>query len=124
MCCGLKQDHGYGPKEMEPFSIESVERDTPDIKFENAFASSEKCRSRYLRCSERCQPPKKCIDACQATFKKCFATGERIMKEGLRELKKLKYDSPEWRAAYTKGDVEIDRCLEENRNCPGKCANP
>jgi hypothetical protein len=108
-------------KEMEPFSIESVARDKPDIKFENAFASSEKCRSRYLRCSGKCQPPKRCIDACQATFRQCFAAGERIMKAGLRELKQLKYDSPEWKAAYAKGDAEMERCLEDNRNCQGKC---
>jgi hypothetical protein len=110
--------------EMTPYTYDSPDRDKPDIKFENAFEAGEKCRGRYLRCAGKCQPPKKCVDACQATFKRCFAIGERKMKEGLRELKTFKYDSPQWKTAYGKGDAEMARCLEDNRNCRGKCANP
>jgi hypothetical protein len=111
-------------KEMTPFRAESTEKARADIKFETAFEAGEKCRVRYNSCVDKCEPPRKCISACQVTYKKCFAVGESMVKEGIRELRKLKYDSPEWKVAYEKGDKEIERCLEDDRSCEGKCANP
>jgi hypothetical protein len=60
----------------------------------------------------------------QSKFAQCFAAGERLMREGLQEMTRLKYNSPEWQAANAKGDAETDKCLEENRACQAKCANP
>jgi hypothetical protein len=76
-------------KEVTAYSIETSEREKADIKFENAFQVGEKCWDRYYRCAANCRPPKRCIDACQSTFKQCFAAGERTMKVGLREMKKF-----------------------------------
>jgi hypothetical protein len=111
-------------KEMTPYRAESVEKARADIRFEAAFEAGEKCRGRYSRCVEKCQPPKGCIKACLSTFKKCFADGKRLVYQGLRDLRKLKYDSPEWKAAYAKGDSDIEHCLDEDRSCEAKCANP
>ena len=43
---------------------------------------------------------------------------------GLREMRRAKFGSPEWQAAYAKGDTQTDRCLQENRSCQAQCANP
>jgi hypothetical protein len=111
-------------KETLPYRIETPERRRADIKFESAFQTAEKCWDKYYRCAGNCRPPKTCTDACQSSFKLCFAAGERTMKEGLRAMKSLKFGSDEWKAAYGRGDMPADRCLEENRNCHMKCANP
>jgi hypothetical protein len=111
-------------KEADPYQVGTSERDRVDIKFESAFLAGEHCWDRYHRCTLGCAPPKRCVDACQSRFRQCFAASERRMKEGLREMKTLTFGSPEWKAVYGKGDKDADRCLEDNRNCQGKCANP
>jgi hypothetical protein len=111
-------------KEAEPYRIDSAAREKADIKFENAFQAAAKCWDRFYRCTGNCRPPKGCIEACQSIFKQCFAAGEQTAKDGLREMKNFKFASPEWKAAYAKGDKEIDHCLADNRDCQGKCAKP
>src|SRR5262249_22255597 len=110
-------------KETGPYKIGTPERERADIKFERAFQVRETCRSRYERCATKCLPAKACMDACHSTLHQCFAAGERKMQEGLREIKSLKFGSPKWQTAYTKGDRDIDQCLETNRNCEAKCIN-
>lgn len=110
-------------KETGPYKIGTRQREKADIKFENAFQVGQKCWDNFYRCTDRCQP-RRCIDACQATLMQCLRAGERLMREGLQEMKRLKYDSPEWQAANTKGDAEIDKCLNDDRSCQAKCANP
>jgi hypothetical protein len=110
-------------KETTPYNIGTRIRQKADIKFEGAFLAAEKCWDSYYRCTDRCVP-RHCIDACQATLTQCFAAGDRLAREGLQEMKRLKYNSPEWQAANTKGDAETDKCLEDNRSCQAKCANP
>src|SRR6516164_1487366 len=104
-------------KETTAYSVGTSGRERADIKFENAFLTAENCWDKYYLCAGKCRAPKRCVDACQSTFKQCFAAGERKMKEGLREMRKAKIDSPEWQAAYAKGDMETDRCLQDNRSC-------
>src|SRR5262249_61865575 len=99
-------------------------RERADVKFENAFQTAENCWDRYYVCAGKCRAPKKCTDACQSTFKRCFAAGEKTMREGLREMKHARFGSPEWQAAYAKGGTQTDQCVQENRNCQAKCANP
>jgi hypothetical protein len=111
-------------RETEPFKIGTTEREKADIKFENAFLAGEQCWDRYYRCAGNCRPAKGCIDACQSAFKQCFADGEKTMREGLREMKKFKFGSPDWKTAYAKGDKGTGRCLTDNLNCQGHCANP
>jgi len=111
-------------KQTTTYSIGSPEREKADVKFENAFVTAEKCWDKYYGCTGKCRPPKKCLAACQSTFKQCFAAGEQKMKEGLREMRKAKFGSPEWQTAYGKGDKETDHCLQDNRSCQAKCANP
>jgi hypothetical protein len=111
-------------KETTSYKIGTPQRQRADTKFENAFLAGEKCWDSYYRCAARCQPPRHCIDACQAKFAQCFAAGERLMRDGLQEMKGLKFNSPEWQAANAKGDAETDKCLEDNRSCQAKCANP
>jgi hypothetical protein len=111
-------------KETTAYSIGSPEREKADVKFESAFVTAENCWDKYHSCTGKCRPPKKCLDACQSTFKQCFAAGEQKMKEGLREMRKAKFGSPEWQTAYGKGDKETDHCLQDNRSCQAKCANP
>jgi hypothetical protein len=110
-------------KETTPFDIGTRQRQKADIKFENAFLAGEKCWDNYYRCTDRCVP-RRCIAACQATLAQCFPAGERLARDGLQEMKRLKYNSPEWQAANTKGDAETAQCLEDDRNCQAKCANP
>ena len=110
-------------KETGPYKIETPQRQKADIKFENAFQVGEKCWDTFYRCTDRCEP-RRCIAACQATLAQCLPAGERLMREGLQEMKRLKYDSPEWQAAHTKGDAEIDKCLADDRSCQEKCSNP
>lgn len=102
----------------------ALPREKADIKFENAFLAGEQCWDRYYRCTGNCRPAKGCIDACQSAFKQCFAGGERTMREGLREMKKFKFGSPDWKAAYAKGDKGTARCLTDILSCQGHCANP
>jgi hypothetical protein len=111
-------------KETTAYSVGTSARDNADVKFENAYLTAENCWDKYYTCTEKCRPPKTCIGACQTSFKKCFAAGEAKMKAGLREMRKLKFGSPEWQAAYAKGDMDADRCLQDNRTCQAKCANP
>jgi hypothetical protein len=111
-------------KETTSYKIGTPQRQRADTKFEDAFLAGEKCWGNYYRCAVRCQPPRHCIDACQAKFAQCFAAGESLMREGLQQMKRLTYNSPEWQAADAKGDTETDRCLEDNRSCQAKCANP
>jgi hypothetical protein len=99
-------------------------RERVDVKFEGAFETAENCWDRYCVCADKCLPPKKCVVACHSTFRQCFAAGERKMRDGLREMRRAKFGSPEWQAAYTKGDSETDRCIQDNRSCQAKCANP
>ena len=111
-------------KEAAPYRIETPARRKADIKFEYAFLGGEKCWDHYYRCAGTCRPPRRCIDACQSTFARCFAAGERLVRQGVQELKNLKIGSPEWQAADAKGDTETGKCLENNRSCQAKCANP
>jgi hypothetical protein len=113
-------------KEAVPYKIDTPERERADIKLESAFQASETCRNGYDRCAIKCRPSKACIDACHSRFHQCFAAGERKMQEGLREIKgkRLQFGSPEWQTAYTKGDRDINKCLENNRSCEAKCINP
>ena len=111
-------------KETVTYNVGTTAREKADIKFENAFLAGEQCWDRYYKCTGTCQPSRACIDACQSTFKQCFANGERTMRDGLREMKRYKFGSPDWKTAYAKGDRDIGRCLTENLNCQGHCANP
>ena len=111
-------------KETTAYSVGTSGRERADIKFEGAFQTAENCWDKYYLCTGKCRAPKKCVDACQSTFKQCFAAGEKKMRDGLQEMRHAKFGSSEWQAAYAKGDAETDRCLQENRNCQAKCANP
>lgn len=111
-------------KETTAYSVGTSGRERADVKFEGAFQTAENCWDKYYLCAGKCRAPKKCVDACQSTFKQCFAAGEKKMRDGLREMRHNKFGSAEWQAAYAKGDAETDRCLQENRNCQAKCANP
>jgi hypothetical protein len=111
-------------KETTVYAVGTAERAKVDIKFESAFQKAEACWDKYYICAAKCAPPKRCINACQSTFRKCFAAGDAKTREGLRQIKALKTGTPEWQAAYAKGDADIDACLEHNRNCKAKCANP
>jgi len=111
-------------KQAQPYNIGTPEREKADAKFESAFQEGEKCWKGYYRCTAHCRAPKACVDKCQAAFRQCFATGERLIKEGLREIRRFEFGSPEWKAAYAKGDAETDHCLEDDRKCIGNCANP
>ena len=111
-------------KETTAYNIGTSDREKADIKFENAFQASEKCWGRYYKCTGHCQAPRRCIAACQSTFKQCFAAGERKMQEGLREMRNFAFGSTEWSAAYGKANRDVDHCLEENHSCQAKCANP
>jgi hypothetical protein len=111
-------------KKTTAYSIGTFERENADVKFESAFQTAEKCWGKYYKCAGRCHAPKRCIATCQSKFKKCFAAAETRMKEGPRAMKGLKFASPEWEAAYAKGGADSDRCLESNRDCQAKCANP
>jgi len=111
-------------KETTAYSVGSSGRERADVKFEGAFQKAENCWDRYYMCAGKCRAPKKCVDACQSTFKQCFVAGEKKVREGLREMQHAKFGSPEWQAAYAKGNSETDRCLRENRICQTKCANP
>jgi hypothetical protein len=111
-------------KETSAYSVGTSGRERADVKFESAFLTAENCWDRYYTCAGRCRPPKKCVDTCQTTYKQCFAAGEKKMRQGLREMRHAKFGSPEWQAAYAKGNMETDNCVQENRSCQAKCANP
>jgi hypothetical protein len=112
-------------KETTAYNIGTADRERADIKFENAFQKAEKCWGEYYKCTAtRCQAPRRCVAACQSSFRQCFAAGEKKMNEGLREMKSFAFGSTEWSAAYAKGSTDLDHCLEENHNCQAKCANP
>jgi hypothetical protein len=111
-------------KETSAYNVGSSEREGADVKFENAFLTAETCWDKYYKCAGKCRPPKRCIDQCQSAFKRCFAAAEGKMRDGLREMRQAKFGSPEWQTAYAKGDMETDHCLQENRSCQAKCANP
>src|SRR5215467_8366106 len=111
-------------KETTPYNVGTPARERADIKFESAYLTAEGCWDKYYVCAGKCRAPKRCIGACQSTFRQCFAAGERTMREGLREMRLAKFGSPEWQAAYAKGDAQTDRCLQENRSCQAQCANP
>jgi hypothetical protein len=111
-------------KETTAYSVGTSGRERADVKFEGAFQTAENCWDRYYVCADKCRSPKKCVGACQSTFKQCFAAGEKKMRDGLREMRRAKFGSPEWQAAYTKGDSQTDRCIQDNRGCQAKCANP
>ena len=111
-------------KETSAYNVGTPARERADVKFEGAYLTAEACWDKYYACAGKCRPPKRCINACQSTFGRCFAAGERTMREGLREMRRAKFGSPEWQAAYAKGDTQTDRCLQENRSCQAQCANP
>jgi hypothetical protein len=111
-------------KETTAYSVGSSRRERADVKFEGAFLKTQNCWDTYYMCTRKCRAPQRCIDACQSTFTRCFAAGERKMREGLREMRHAKFDSPEWQAAYAKGNAETDRCLQDDQSCQAKCANP
>jgi hypothetical protein len=111
-------------KESSVYTIDTADRARADTKFEGAFLAGEKCWDGYYRCSATCQPPKRCLNACRSTFKRCFAVGERKMRQGLVAMRGLPFNSSEWQAAYTQGDGDVNRCLLEIRDCQAKCANP
>jgi len=111
-------------KETSAYTVDAPERQRADVKFEAAFQAGEKCWDGYFRCAATCRPAKACLDACRSTFKRCFAQGEKKMREGLKEMRSSPFGSPAWQAANAKGDAELDQCLVENHNCQTKCANP
>jgi hypothetical protein len=111
-------------KETTAYQVGSSERERADVKFETAFLEAATCWDKYYNCAGKCRPPQLCTDQCQSTFKRCFAAAERKMQDGLREMRRAKFGSPEWQSAYAKGDMDTDHCLQENRSCQAKCANP
>jgi hypothetical protein len=111
-------------KETSAYNVGSSSRQRADVKFENAFQTAENCWDKYYVCAGKCRAPRKCVEACQATFRQCFAAGESKVKEGLRAMRHAKFGSPEWQAAYAKGDAETDRCLQEDQSCQVRCVTP